>query len=212
MGIPERRSREKKRRIEEIVEAAKRAFQAKGFSNATMNDIADVSELSRRTVYMYFKSKEELSLSVALLGLNSLVGTIESALAEAGPALERIHRLFDHYKGAFASDPGSFRFILSYGLGVQSVGADHELARECAETQERLHAAVAAFLVQGAEDGTLRAFSEPQKSAKAILLLISSVMETAVVSAEVLKDALSVDPIEFIDTAFDMISVYIAKG
>jgi AcrR family transcriptional regulator len=211
MGIIERRIREKQRRIDEIVDAAKRTFQAKGFSNATMNDIADFSELSRRTVYMYFKSKEELSLSVALLGLNALAENIEAALSGKGTARDRISELFVHYSQAFASDPGSFRFLLSYGLGAKALGPDHELSRECVRAQDRLHSSVASFLTQGAADGTLRAFPNPTKAAKNILLLISSAMETAVVSAELLTDALETDPREFIDTAFDMILVYISE-
>lgn len=61
MGTKERRMREKKRRRQQILEAAKTHFFEKGFMAATMDKIADSVELSKGTLYLYFKSKEELS-------------------------------------------------------------------------------------------------------------------------------------------------------
>ena len=41
MGIQERKEREKERRRQQIMVAAKRVFSDKGFNKATMEDIAD---------------------------------------------------------------------------------------------------------------------------------------------------------------------------
>ena len=60
MGIQERKEREKERRRQQIMVAAKRVFSEKGFNKATMEDIAHEAELSPGTLYLYFKNKEEL--------------------------------------------------------------------------------------------------------------------------------------------------------
>ena len=62
MGIQERKEREKGRRRQQIMIAAKRIFSLKGFNKATMEDIANEAELSPGTLYLYFKSKEEMFL------------------------------------------------------------------------------------------------------------------------------------------------------
>jgi AcrR family transcriptional regulator len=69
MGIRERKSRERERRRQQIMVAARRVFSEKGFSKATMEDIAREAELSAGTLYLYFKSKDELfsSLSIRIL-------------------------------------------------------------------------------------------------------------------------------------------------
>ena len=69
MGIQERKEREKERRRQQIMIAAKRVFYNKGFAKVTMEDIAREAELSPGTLYLYFKSKDELcaSLSVRIL-------------------------------------------------------------------------------------------------------------------------------------------------
>ena len=66
MGIQERKEREKERRKQQIIVAAKRVFSDKGFNKATMEDIASEAELSPGTLYLYFKNKEELYASLSL--------------------------------------------------------------------------------------------------------------------------------------------------
>ncbi len=66
MGIQERKVRERERRRQQIIVAAKRVFSEKGFNKATMEDIASEAELSPGTLYLYFKNKEELYASLSL--------------------------------------------------------------------------------------------------------------------------------------------------
>jgi len=66
MGIKERKERERGRRRQQIMVAAKRAFSKKSFNKATMEDIAKEAELSPGTIYLYFKNKEELFASLSL--------------------------------------------------------------------------------------------------------------------------------------------------
>ena len=66
MGIQERKQRERERRRQQIIVAAKRVFSARGFSKTTMEDIAREAELSPGTLYLYFKNKDELYASLSL--------------------------------------------------------------------------------------------------------------------------------------------------
>jgi AcrR family transcriptional regulator len=72
MGIQERKEREKERRRQQIMVAAKRVFIQKGFVGATMEDIAREAELSAGTLYLYFKNKNELYVSLTLRVLQYL--------------------------------------------------------------------------------------------------------------------------------------------
>lgn len=60
MGTAERREREKQHRINTIMDAALDVFAEKGLQNATMDDVAQKAEISKGTIYLYFKSKEHL--------------------------------------------------------------------------------------------------------------------------------------------------------
>lgn len=64
MGISERREREKQQRIDAIMDAALEVFAEKGLRNATMDDVAEKAELSKGTLYLYFKTKEHLFFAI----------------------------------------------------------------------------------------------------------------------------------------------------
>lgn len=64
MGTAERREREKQQRIELIMDAALEVFAEKGLRNSTMDDVAAKCELSKGTIYLYFKSKEHLFFAI----------------------------------------------------------------------------------------------------------------------------------------------------
>ncbi len=66
MGIKQRKKREKERRRQQIMVAAKRVFAEKGFTRTTIEDIAREAELSPGTLYLYFKNKDELYASLSL--------------------------------------------------------------------------------------------------------------------------------------------------
>ncbi len=55
-----RKERERLFKRQEIVNAARIVFAARGFSAATLDEIADRAEFGKGTLYNYFQSKEEL--------------------------------------------------------------------------------------------------------------------------------------------------------
>ncbi|MEE4606432.1 MAG: TetR/AcrR family transcriptional regulator [Desulfobacteraceae bacterium] len=82
MGIQERKQRERERRRQQIIVAAKRVFSEKGYSKATMEDIAREAELSPGTLYLYFKNKDELYASLSLRILQYLNIRLEDVKRE----------------------------------------------------------------------------------------------------------------------------------
>jgi len=77
MGIQERKERERERRRQKIMVAAKNVFFKKGLARSTMEDIAREAELSAGTLYLYFKNKDELYASLSLRILQYLIIRIE---------------------------------------------------------------------------------------------------------------------------------------
>lgn len=51
-------------RKDQIMNAAEDVFARKGFSDARMDDIAEETGLSKGTLYLYYKSKDDLILSI----------------------------------------------------------------------------------------------------------------------------------------------------
>jgi len=93
MGIVERKEREKQQRQEEIIQAAEKVFFSRGFERSTMDDIAEEAELSKGTLYLYFKSKEDLHLSVALKSIAMLNVTMSEIRELKENALEKLVKM-----------------------------------------------------------------------------------------------------------------------
>jgi len=60
MGIPERKRKEKEARVELIKKTARVFFNEKGYKATKMEDVAIAAEISKATIYQYFKSKDDL--------------------------------------------------------------------------------------------------------------------------------------------------------
>ena len=93
MGIAERKEREKQQRREEIVQAAEEVFFSKGFELSTMDDIAARAELSKGTIYLYFKNKEDLHMAVARRSIQMLRKLTTKATEGEGNAIEKLGRM-----------------------------------------------------------------------------------------------------------------------
>jgi TetR/AcrR family transcriptional regulator len=90
MGIAERKEREKKQRRNEIIDAAERIFFSKGFESATMEDVANEAELSKATLYLYFKSKEDLHFGICARGLKILLDMFKKAISKSKNSFENL--------------------------------------------------------------------------------------------------------------------------
>lgn len=80
------------KRREAILDAAARLFAARGFSGASMADLAKACGTSKSLVYHYFPSKDDVLYAVMTSHLDDLVGAAEGA-AQSGDAKARLHAL-----------------------------------------------------------------------------------------------------------------------
>ena len=80
---------------EQIIKVARKLFAKQGIGNITMADIAGAANKSRRTVYTYFQSKEELleaSIEMEVKKISSAITKV--AMSELPPEKKLIKLLF----------------------------------------------------------------------------------------------------------------------
>lgn len=65
-----------------LVDVARQLFAKKGVEDTTMNDIAQASKKGRRTLYNYFKSKEQIYMAVVESELEMLSTQMEKAASK----------------------------------------------------------------------------------------------------------------------------------
>ncbi|HXX46589.1 MAG TPA: helix-turn-helix domain-containing protein [Myxococcota bacterium] len=85
----------------EILAAAQRCFWKSGIRRSSIEDVANEAGLAKGTIYLYFRSKEELFAALAAeLCAESLAG-VERALAAPGSLAERLAAALDAKIGHF---------------------------------------------------------------------------------------------------------------
>jgi AcrR family transcriptional regulator len=118
MGIQERKKREKEGRRQQILSASKQLFADRGFHQTTMEDIANAAELSPGTIYLYFKSKDELFAELSLGVINYFNGRLEKmVLHERMSPPQKLVAIKDILQDICTFDS----FILINALKLQSV-------------------------------------------------------------------------------------------
>ena len=113
MGTAERRQRERRLRTRQIQEAAHKVFLEKGFYAATIEHIAREAELSIGTIYLYFKTKEELFASLNLKTIEIYDQGLDEITAD--PALspeEKLRRAWALLKTVFCQSPLNIRALV----------------------------------------------------------------------------------------------------
>ncbi|MDR2085740.1 MAG: TetR/AcrR family transcriptional regulator [Dysgonamonadaceae bacterium] len=75
---------------DKLVDVARQLFAKIGVEDTTMNDIAVASQKGRRTLYMYFKSKEEIYRAVVQSELKILNKSLETVVNKNIPADEKL--------------------------------------------------------------------------------------------------------------------------
>lgn len=78
---------------QKLVEVARQLFAKNGIANTTMNDIAIASGKGRRTLYTYFKSKEDVYLAVIESELERLSDKLDEVAAKKTRPQEKIIEL-----------------------------------------------------------------------------------------------------------------------
>ncbi|EKQ55471.1 MULTISPECIES: TetR/AcrR family transcriptional regulator [unclassified Clostridium] len=116
IGITERKERERLARKIEIINAAEKIFFEKGFENSTMDDIAKEAEFTKKTIYSYFKSKDELYFEIMLSGFNVLNELFDKVIKEdiKSNEFEKISKFGKVFVEFSKNYPGYFTAIADY--------------------------------------------------------------------------------------------------
>jgi AcrR family transcriptional regulator len=88
--IQARKERERAAREELILDHAQRLLLRDGFQNLNLDDLAQAIEYSKGTLYLHFKTKEDIALAVVTRALKERADFFERALSFQGRSRERI--------------------------------------------------------------------------------------------------------------------------
>jgi len=170
-----RRQREREDRERAILLAARDVFLQKGISATTMENIAAACELAKGTLYVYFRSKDEVAFALLLQATEELLATLQEALDPATPAVEQLERLAVTYYRFFVTQPESFRYMFVVPHESYSGRVRQELLDRWAATGRAALGVVSALLERATVEADLRV-PDPWTAAVALWSAITGVI------------------------------------
>jgi AcrR family transcriptional regulator len=152
-----RKIKESEARRSYILDAARGLFFSKGVENTSMEDIAKAAEYTRRTLYAYFRSRDEICLLVYLEDLTARWEEQQAAMATAGGGLEKLLAWGKSFYVFSREHPHSLRLQVFWdyrGINRDRIG-DEVFGAFRAKNEELADGLRDAFLL-GIQDGSLR--------------------------------------------------------
>lgn len=218
MGISDRKEKEIQIKKNDIIDAAERVFFTKGYDAATMDDVAREAEFSKRTVYVYFNSKEQIYFEIMVRGYKQLIQMLESGLAERKPAnaIEKMRQLSDSIYRFSQEHPDYFYAIMQYENSEQDFikGVPAESRDECYALGEKILGYLTGTLQWGMEEGVFLSDLDVQKTALVLWACINGAYNTAKIKEKYLVNFHNIMPQELVSLAFKLLldSILVKNG
>ncbi|OGK86353.1 MAG: hypothetical protein A2X52_08295 [Candidatus Rokubacteria bacterium GWC2_70_16] len=84
---------------QQIIDAAVRVFARKGYYNARVSDVAKEAGIAAGTIYLYFKTKDDILVTLFREKMAQFVATLRKSIADEPDAVAKLRRLiFLHFQ------------------------------------------------------------------------------------------------------------------
>ncbi|MHA6533886.1 TetR/AcrR family transcriptional regulator [Paenibacillus sp. BAC0078] len=208
MGSGERREKEKEIRRNDIIEAAEAVFFAKGYNQATMDDVAKAAEFSKRTLYVYFSSKEQIYFEIMTRGYRLMLEMLRQDIREnpAANALGGIRQMGDVFYRFSKEHPEYFEAMIQYETAEIDFIAEaaDKTREECYALGEEITEYLITMLRRGMDEGVIRKELNVVHTALMLWSSVMGVLNTALKKENYLRHMHATTPDELVTTAFSL--------
>lgn len=94
-----------------ILRAAIRIFSQKGYFNSKISEIARLAGVADGTIYLYFKNKDDLLISLFEEKMGEVVSDVRARVAEGGDALSRLQIFIRNHMDLLIREAGLIEVI-----------------------------------------------------------------------------------------------------
>jgi AcrR family transcriptional regulator len=162
------RDKRQEKRTREILEAALKLFDEKGYGGASVEDIAEAALLTRAGLYKYFPDKAKLLGALRTWKIQVLQERIEKGLEPAKTLQEKIHAITKETLLFQNDNRGFFRLLFSAG-SLAELGAD--------ETFAALSVLLTKVIAEGIDQGEVAALAPAEEMT---MLLVSLLFKNSI--------------------------------
>ena len=158
-----------------IAQAAKEVFAERGYQRATLEEIAQRAGMSKATIYLYYRNKDDLFLHAVEEFVNAAMAATAQEATTAKPPLEKLYGMVRGKVEFYEREREFFRIYLNEKQGLEVAPKDpHKQALRAMYLQGVQ--TLAGVLQEGIDAGVLRPM-ESRRLAFFLQEMISNVLE-----------------------------------
>jgi Transcriptional regulator len=173
LDTTERRELERKARENSIIDTAERLFQERGFDGSPVEEIAREAGFTKRTVYQYFSSKEELLFAVAVRQLSKTDFTPLPEKAERSlTAQEWLKKSCDDFFLTCMNNTSETAFV-NRAFTILESAENGTWKQTFVNRTMEYYRIIMEIMQAGIAEGSIRADLEPEKAAFAFLSVLT---------------------------------------
>ncbi|HYE11531.1 MAG TPA: TetR/AcrR family transcriptional regulator [Patescibacteria group bacterium] len=203
-----RKERERLVRESEILAAAEKLFIEKGFDNTTMDEIAKAAEFTKRTVYQYFISKENLFYAVIINGLKQLFSYIDDAIASGKTGFEKVQGIRSALNRFIKTSPDIYR-LMNYTQYIKSAPEAIPNHHELMKMNSQLFSLFHQVFDEGIADGSIRSDFKMPLGVFSLFFMTTGFMGRISEAGSIYAGRFDIDTDELVQFTFDMMDDFI---
>jgi AcrR family transcriptional regulator len=188
-----------------FIEAAEKLFLHNGFENTSIDEVAKAAGMTKRTLYQYFVSKEDLFYAVTLAGGRMLAEAYVQAFDKGTTALEKIRLGNEAYLKFYTENPDLFR-LLNYRPANQKNADASPHFNEIALLDALRMRHFIGLIDQARADGSINPELDMKKAVFFSFFSAFSLLYTVSTSDKGVWDMMGVDQDDFLVFGFDLLS------
>lgn len=186
MGTSERKERERKRRKNHILNAAISLIEEKGFDKTTMDEIAERTELSKGTLYLYYNDKASLYQAIKKRALQYLHEQFLNILQKDLTGAELVYEMMLTFLGLIRENATFTRAMMLYEhinkKDEELTG--HPIRQECVQLKNELLMLIVRSLQIGIQDGSIKNKLDPKLMAIQIGFQMSGMIQFCIAGSD----------------------------
>lgn len=190
---------------EQILKAAEKLFSEKGYVQTTIEDISRASEYSRRTIYAYYKSKDDILHHIIEKGLKELKTEIEDSVNQNDNFVEKymaICMAMGRYQRDYPHSAGNVNGANSADFDFSDMS---DAIASIITLGKEINAILSSFIEKGQEEGIVRKDAVPMLTVYVLWSSISALLSLADTKGQFISDQFSISENEFLNYGFKQI-------